>query len=90
MESYSEPGFTEPDNSRLFFYGLLFGAALGAAAGMLLAPRKGAAHSRRAGRLFRLRAHRAAERLPSIPRCLDAPAVAMRWRLIARGIGAQG
>ena len=42
MESYSEPGFTEPDNSRLFFYGLLFGAALGAAAGMLLAPRAGA------------------------------------------------
>ena len=31
MEAYSEPGFTEPDNSRLFFYGLLFGAALGAA-----------------------------------------------------------
>jgi gas vesicle protein len=41
METYSEPGFTEPDN-RLFFYGLLFGAALGAAAGMLLAPRAGA------------------------------------------------
>ena len=42
MESYSEAGFNERDNGRLFLYGLLFGAALGAAAGLLLAPRAGA------------------------------------------------
>jgi gas vesicle protein len=41
METYSET-LNERENSRLFFYGLMFGAALGAAAGLLLAPRPGA------------------------------------------------
>ena len=42
MDSFSEPGIGERDHSQLFFYGLIFGAALGAAVGLLLAPRPGA------------------------------------------------
>ncbi len=42
METYSESGVGERETSRLFFYGLICGAAIGAMAGLLLAPRKGA------------------------------------------------
>jgi gas vesicle protein len=42
MDTYPETGFGEREHSRLFMYGLLCGAVLGAAAGLLLAPRAGA------------------------------------------------
>jgi gas vesicle protein len=42
METYSEAGSGERDPGRLFMYGLLCGVALGAAAGLLLAPKAGA------------------------------------------------
>ena len=44
METYSETGIgeRERESGRLFAYGLLCGVALGAAAGVLLAPRAGA------------------------------------------------
>ena len=42
MENYSDPGIGDRDPGRVFLYGLIFGAALGAVAGMLLAPKPGA------------------------------------------------
>jgi gas vesicle protein len=43
MEDYAtETGISERENGQLFFYGLICGVVLGAAAGMLLAPRPGA------------------------------------------------
>ncbi|HYN06997.1 MAG TPA: YtxH domain-containing protein [Vicinamibacterales bacterium] len=42
METYSDAGFAERDSGRLFMYGLICGAALGAVAGLLLAPKAGA------------------------------------------------
>jgi gas vesicle protein len=42
METFSETGFAQHENGRLFMYGLLCGVAIGAAVGMLLAPKPGA------------------------------------------------
>jgi gas vesicle protein len=42
METYLGTGTDERETGRLFVYGLIFGVALGAIAGLLLAPRPGA------------------------------------------------
>lgn len=42
METYTETSIEERETGRLFIYGLICGAALGAIAGLLLAPRAGA------------------------------------------------
>lgn len=44
METYAaDSGISERENGQLFLYGLICGALIGAAAGLLLAPRAGAA-----------------------------------------------
>jgi gas vesicle protein len=42
METYLGTGTDERETGRLFVYGLIFGVALGAMAGLLFAPRPGA------------------------------------------------